>query len=163
MLNTYLTSQWGLRYPILNASMTPAAEGKLARAVTDAGGFGMIGVNETWTCEDIDRECAVAREGNEKRLFGIGLFGWALEAHPEVLERAIAQSRHFISISFLDVAPYAARVHDAGIYLGVKVQSRRDADALCTRAWTSSLHKARKPAVTPGMFPRSQCSRSRLV
>jgi len=129
MVKTFLTQKWGLRYPIINASMTPAAEGRLARAVSDAGGLGMIGVNETWTSADIDRECAVAREGNSTRRFGIGLFGWALEAHPELLDCAIAQKPFLISISFLDIAPYTTRVHDAGIFLAAQVQSRRDAEA----------------------------------
>jgi len=129
MLKTFLTQAWGLRYPILNASMTPAAAGNLARAVTDAGGLGMIGVNETWTPADIERECAVAREGDQQRRFGIGLFGWALEARPELLDSAIAQKPFLISISFLDLAPYAQRVHDAGISLAAQVQSRRDAQA----------------------------------
>jgi nitronate monooxygenase len=129
MLKTPLTELWGLRYPILNASMTPAAGGKLARAVTEAGGFGMIGVNETWTTADVDRECAIAREGDPTRRFGIGLFGWGLEAKPELLQRAIEQKPFFISISFLDISPYAGRVHDAGILLGAQVQTRRDAEA----------------------------------
>ncbi len=129
MIETFLTRQWGLRYPILNASMTPAARGRLARAVSDAGGLGTIGVNEDWTPADIERECAVAREGNAARRFGIGLFGWALEARPELLDAAIAQQPFLISISFLDIAPYAERVHDAGIALAAQVQSRRDAEA----------------------------------
>lgn len=127
MLKTALTELWGLRYPILNASMTPAAEGKLARAVSQAGGLGMIGVNETWTCADVDRQCAIAREGDAGRRFGIGLFGWALEAKPELLQRAIEQKPFFISISFVDITPYAGRVHEAGILLGAQVQTRADA------------------------------------
>src|SRR5271154_1120880 len=100
MISTFLTSQWGLRYPILNASMTPAADGALARAVSDAGGLGIIGVHQTWTSVDVVRECAIAR-GEGGRRFGIGLFGWALEAHPELLDFAIAARPFLISISFI--------------------------------------------------------------
>lgn len=132
MLRTFLTERWGLRYPIINASMTPAATGRLARAVSDAGGLGMIGVNETWTPDDVERECATAREGNGGRMFGLGFFGWAIEQRPELLEAAIAARPFLISISFVDVSPYAPAIHDAGILLGAQVQSRADAEAALT-------------------------------
>jgi nitronate monooxygenase len=127
MLRTFLTERWGLRYPILNASMTPAAGGALARAVSDAGGLGMIGVDETWTADDLRVNVASAREGNPSRRFGIGFFGWALEATPQLLDVAIDERPSLISISFLDVTPYAGRVHAAGIPLASQVQSGEDA------------------------------------
>ncbi|MEO7039938.1 MAG: nitronate monooxygenase [Candidatus Elarobacter sp.] len=129
MIKTLLTQSWGCTYPIVNASMTPAAGGLLARAVSEAGGFGMIGVNETWVGEDIRRECAIARTHDPSLRFGIGFFGWALERTPELLDVAIAQRPFLISISFLDVAPYEAKVHAAGIVLAAQVQTRRDAQA----------------------------------
>jgi len=129
MIKTLLTTGWGCTYPILNASMTPAATGLLARTVTGAGGFGMIGVNETWTGEDIRRECAIARQNDASLRFGIGFFGWALERSPDLLEVAIEQRPFLISISFIDVAPYAKQVHGAGIVLAAQVQTGRDARA----------------------------------
>ncbi len=138
MLKTFLTERWGLRYPILNASMTPAAGGALARAVSDAGGLGMIGVNETWTVGDVEAHCAVARAGNPARRFGIGFFGWGLERQPELLAAALAQMPFLISISFVDAAPYATCVHEAGIALAAQVQSRADAE-LALRAGVDVL------------------------
>jgi NAD(P)H-dependent flavin oxidoreductase YrpB (nitropropane dioxygenase family) len=44
MLYTYLTTSWHLRYPIIAAPMAGVAGGRLARAVSQAGGLGMIGV-----------------------------------------------------------------------------------------------------------------------
>lgn len=128
MLQTLLTQAWGCRYPIINASMTPAATGNLARAVSQAGGFGMIGVNESWREEDVRRECAAARQGDRSLRFGVGFFGWALERSPELLDVAVAQRPFLISISFIDVAPYAARIKSAGILLAAQVQTRRDAE-----------------------------------
>jgi len=126
MLRTYLSEAWGLRYPILNAPMTPAATGTLARAVTDAGGLGMIGVDDTWTARDIAEHCAVARSGHARRKFGIGFFGWLLERSPELLDAAIRERPLVISISFIDAAPFAERVRGAGIFLASQVQSRPD-------------------------------------
>lgn len=127
MIKTVLTQEWGCRYPIVNASMTPAATGTLARAVSEAGGFGMIGVNESWTGADIRRECATARQGDRSLRFGIGFFGWALERSPDLLDVAIAQRPFLISISFIDVAPYAPKIKNTGILLAAQVQTRRDA------------------------------------
>ena len=129
VLRTFLTTQWKLRYPIINASMTPAAGGRLARAVSEAGGLGMIGINEYWEAGDVGRHCALVREGDPDRRFGIGFFGWAIELKPELLAAAIAERPFLISISFIDVAPYAEAIRAEGIHLGAQVQSRADAES----------------------------------
>ena len=41
MLHTYLTTTWQLRYPIIGAPMAYVGRGRLARAVSQAGGLGM--------------------------------------------------------------------------------------------------------------------------
>lgn len=107
--------------------MTPAATGTLARAVSEAGGFGMIGVNESWTGADIRRECATARQGDRSLRFGVGFFGWALERSPELLDVAIEERPFLISVSFIDIAPYAQKVKNAGIILAAQVQTGHDA------------------------------------
>jgi nitronate monooxygenase len=138
MLTTPLTAQWGLRYPIVNAPMTPAAGGALARAVSDGGGLGMIGVSETWGAADIELHCRTARADDPLRKFGIGFIGWALERQPNLLDAAIAQCPHLVSISFADPTPYVAKVHANGILLAAQVQSRADAE-LALRAGVDLL------------------------
>jgi NAD(P)H-dependent flavin oxidoreductase YrpB (nitropropane dioxygenase family) len=44
MLRTWLTDRLGIRYPVISASMTGVAYGRLARAVSQAGGLGMLGI-----------------------------------------------------------------------------------------------------------------------
>ena len=44
MLRTWLTDRLGIRYPVIGASMTGVAYGRLARAVSQAGGLGMLGI-----------------------------------------------------------------------------------------------------------------------
>lgn len=39
MLRTWLTDRLGIRYPVISASMTGVAYGRLARAVSQAGGL----------------------------------------------------------------------------------------------------------------------------
>ena len=58
MLRTHLTERWGLRYPIVGAPMVGAAGGRLARAITEAGGLGMIGVSSETPTAYIEAESA---------------------------------------------------------------------------------------------------------
>jgi len=129
MLRTALTAGWGLKYPVLNAPMTPAAGGSLARAVSEAGGLGMIGIDPRAPVEEFHREVATARGADPAIRFGVGLMAWALAGRPELLAAAVAARPFLICISFGDVAPHAKAVRDAGIHLAAQVQDRRTAEA----------------------------------
>ena len=59
MLKTFLTEKWGLRYPLIGAPMAGVAFGKLAHAVTRAGGLGMIGVGSTDSVECIAEQASI--------------------------------------------------------------------------------------------------------
>ena len=103
--------------------MTPQAGGALARAVSQSGAFGMLGFDEDETEAQIAEQVAILRQ-TPAVPFGIGLVAWVLERSPHLLDMAIAAKPKLISISFGDPAPYAKRVHDAGILLASQVQSR---------------------------------------
>jgi len=122
-LKTALTELLGTEIPILNAPMTPQAGGALARAVSQAGAFGMLGFDEDETPEQIEEQIAILRQ-EPAVPFGVGLVAWVLERSPRLLDMAIAARPKLISISFGDPAPYVKRVHDAGILLCSQVQSR---------------------------------------
>jgi nitronate monooxygenase len=104
--------------------MANIAHGRLARAVTEAGGLGIIGIGHRDTAATIEREAA--RAGVR---FGIGLLAWMLDEHPSLLDAAIAQRPYLISISFGSVRPYADRLHQAGILLATQVSTRAAAVA----------------------------------
>ncbi len=127
MLRTHLTTQWGLRYPIVGAPMANTARGSLARAISAAGGLGMIGVGPRDGVELIEQESEVPNEAGVR--FGIGLMAWVLESRPELLDAAIAQRPFLISISFGSIRPYADRVHREGIRLATQVNNRQAAVA----------------------------------
>src|SRR5581483_3345299 len=105
MLRTYLTTALHLRYPIVSAPMAYVGRGRLARAVSQAGGLGMIGIGSTESVEFLAREAAVAR-GDDRTRFGIGMHAWALEKRPELLDAAIEAQPLLISLSFGSPAPY---------------------------------------------------------
>ena len=127
MLHTAITKQWGLRYPILGAPMANVAHGRLANAISTAGGLGMIGVGSKDSPDMIEREAAIARGDSGATKFGIGLMAWAIEGRRDLLDAAIAQKPFLLSISFGSIEPYIDAVHRAGILLATQVNNRRAA------------------------------------
>lgn len=126
MLHTYLTTSWGLRYPIIGAPMAYVGRGRLARAVTQAGGLGMLGIGSSESVEFLRQEVAIAR-GSDGGRFGIGMHTWAIEKRPDLLDAAIEARPFLISISFGSPAPYVERLHQRGILLATQVNTRAEA------------------------------------
>lgn len=124
MIRTFLTQEWGLRYPIIGAPMGGASGGALAGAISEAGGLGLIGVGPV-TGEWVTREAAVA--GAAGRRYGIGLLGWMLEPRPELLEAAIATKPFLLSVSFPLDAQVARRIKSAGVKLTTQVSTAAQA------------------------------------
>ena len=120
-LRTSLTERLGVALPIIGAPMAGVAHGALARAVTEGGGLGMIGVGSTDRAELIAREAPVASAGG-RLPFGIGLMAWALGDRPELLEQTLAARPALVSISFGSPNPYVQLLHDAGITVASQVQ-----------------------------------------
>lgn len=127
-MRTALNDLLDIRIPILNAPMTPQAGGELARAVSEAGGFGMLGFDEDEPEAAISEQIAILKR-EPAVPFGIGLVAWVLERRPQLLDLAIAAAPKFVSISFGDPSPYVSRLHDAGILAGSQVQNRKWAQA----------------------------------
>jgi nitronate monooxygenase len=119
VLNTVLTESWGLKYPLLQAPMAGVAGGKLAAAVSEAGGLGMIGVNSVSEADWVRREAAIAREAGK---FGIGLMLWALPERPDLLDAVLESEPAVVSLSFGDPTPYVQAVREAGAKVVAQVQ-----------------------------------------
>ena len=128
MLHTYLTTSWHLRYPIIGAPMAGVGRGRLAHAVSQAGGLGMIGIGSREPLSFIEQQANIARGADNGR-FGIGLMAWAIEGRPELLDAALAASPFLISISFGSPAPYVEKVHQQGILLATQVHTTAEAVA----------------------------------
>ncbi|MGI9354632.1 MAG: nitronate monooxygenase, partial [Rhizobiaceae bacterium] len=74
MIKTRLTDFFGIDHPVISAPMAFAAGGKLAAAVTNAGGLGLIG-GSYGDSGFVER--AFADAGNVRT--GCGFITWALE------------------------------------------------------------------------------------
>lgn len=126
MLRTRLSDFFEIDHPILSAPMAFAAGGKLAAAVTNAGGLGLIGGaygDEAWI------EQAFADAGNAS--VGCGFITWnlnkALEQTPELLTAILAKKPKALMLSFGDPAPFADQIVEAGVALICQVQTLKDA------------------------------------
>jgi nitronate monooxygenase len=122
-LTTRLTKRFGLTHPIISAPMAFAAGGRLASAVSAAGGLGLIGGgygDRAW----LEEQLAEVAPGS----FGCGFITWSLVRQPELLDLVLARRPKAILLSFGDPATYAARIKDAGAALICQIQTRRDAE-----------------------------------
>src|SRR5579859_142231 len=128
MLRTYLTTAWQLRYPIIGAPMAYVGRGRLARAITQAGGLGILGIGSTTPLAFIERECAICRADDNLR-FGIGLMAWSLAQRPELLEAAIRERPAVVALSFGALERYVPILHAHAILVATQVHSRQEAQA----------------------------------
>ncbi len=118
MLKTRLTDLLRIDHPILCAPMAGVTGGRLAAAVSQAGGLGLLGGGYCDT-DWVRREMQEA--GNAR--IGTGFITWALDKNPAALDLALEREPAAIMLSFGDAGPYAETVKQAGVPLICQVQS----------------------------------------
>ncbi|WP_439361681.1 NAD(P)H-dependent flavin oxidoreductase [Bradyrhizobium sp. DASA03007] len=116
---TSLTNLLGIKHPILSAPMDTIAGSRLTRAVSGAGGFGILGGGYG----DRARLQTEAAELKGFAPFGIGFITWSLAKQPELLDIALDARPQAIMLSFGDPAPFAPRIKAGGARLICQVQS----------------------------------------
>lgn len=117
-LVTPLTELLGIDHPILLAPMGGAAGGRLAAAVSTAGGMGIVGGgygDPAWLEAELDLV-------GDARV-GIGFITFALEQRSAALDVAMQAWPALVQLSFGDPRPFADRVHAGGALLVCQVQS----------------------------------------
>ncbi len=113
-----LTRLLEIEHPVLLAPMDIVSGGKLAAAVSQAGGLGLLG-GGYGDGEWVDREWD--RAGNSP--IGCGFITWSLAKNPQVLTRALAHKPVAIMLSFGDPRPFAPTIRLAGARLICQVQT----------------------------------------
>lgn len=111
-LRTRLTDLFGIAAPILLAPMSPVADARLAMAVSEGGGLGLIGGgygDRDWLLRELE-----AARGQR---VGCGFISWALARDPSLLALALETRPAALMLSFADPAPFAAEVRAAGVPL----------------------------------------------
>jgi len=118
MIATALTEMFGLEHPLVLAPMGAVSGGRLAAAVSNAGGLGLVGGgygDRDWM------RCELKRVKDETtRPWGVGLITWS--ADRSLVEWTLAHEPHAVMLSFGDPRPHAKLVKAAGCRLICQVQ-----------------------------------------
>ncbi|MEP7281637.1 MAG: nitronate monooxygenase [Rubrivivax sp.] len=118
MITTELTEMFGLGHPVVLGPMGGVSGGRLAAAVSNAGGLGLVGGgygDPQWLCAELER----VRVETE-RPWGVGFITWSIER--SIIELALSYRPHAVMLSFGDPRPYAALVKASGCRLICQVQ-----------------------------------------
>lgn len=154
MIHTRLCDLLGIQHPIINAPMTGTATADLAAAVSNAGGFGMIGGSNS----DADWLRAQIRATRERtdRPFGVGFVSLypGLDA---LIQVALEERVTAIAHSFVDPSPYIEAAHAVGIKILAQVQTVAQAvtaahggvDAITAQGTEAGGHTGTRSATLP--------------
>lgn len=117
-LTTRVTEFFGIDHPILQAPMALVSGGRLAAAVTRAGGLGLIGGgygDADWLRSEIGQA-----DGTR---VGYGFITWSLARNRDLLDMVLAEQPATIMLSFGELPPFSDRIRAAGIPLIAQVQT----------------------------------------
>lgn len=124
-IRTALTEAFGLEYPIVLAPMASVSGGRLAAAVSNAGGLGLVG-GGYGDFDWLRKELSLA-QAEATRPWGVGLITWA--ATHETVQLALDHGPRVFMLSFGDPRPYATDIKGAGCALICQVQDVEGARA----------------------------------
>lgn len=117
-ISTPLTERLAIDHPVLLAPMAGVSGGRLAAAVSAAGGLGIVGGgygDRGWLTAEL------AAAGNVP--VGVGFITWSLAKDPTLLDLALERAPKAVMLSFGDVKPFASKVKIAGIPLICQIQN----------------------------------------
>jgi NAD(P)H-dependent flavin oxidoreductase YrpB (nitropropane dioxygenase family) len=143
-MQTSVTRFLGIQDPIVQAPIGGLSNPRLAAAVSNAGGLGMIAMS--WMDPDEMREAIRATRVLTSEPFGINLI--IDESRDEQLAAALEMGVKVISFFWGDPAPYLAAVHDAGAVALLTVGSAAEAraavdagvDVIVAQGWEAGGH-----------------------
>ncbi len=125
MLHTRLCDLLRLEYPIISAPMAGTATAELAAAVSEAGGFGMIGASDSRGRPEqagwLRNQIRATRERTD-RPFGVG-FILSYPGLEDLVQVALEERVAAVAYSFGDPTPYVAPAHAVGTKVLVQVQT----------------------------------------
>ncbi len=125
-MRTWLTERFGLTVPVVAAPMAGVSTGRLAAAVSAAGGLGMFGAGPTSRADWLREQCAVAREAGP---FGVGLLAWALAQDDALVDVVAAEAPALVSLSYGPYERWIEPLRAAGIVVATQVGTLEEACA----------------------------------
>lgn len=123
MIGNPLTRLLGVKHPILLAPMAGVAGGDLASAVSQSGGFGIVG-GGYGDPDFLVQQLALVKTNNP---IGIGFITWKLSEQPALLDVALKAKPKAILLSFGDASPFVEKIKRSGALIILQCQSLEDA------------------------------------
>jgi nitronate monooxygenase len=121
MLSTPLCALLGIAHPVLNAPMSGTANANLAAAVSEVGGFGMIGGTSSGGPDWLRAQIRAVRARTD-RPFGVGFIS-SFPGLDDLAQVALEERVAAINHSFADPTPYVAPAHACGVRVFAQVQT----------------------------------------
>lgn len=118
MIVSRFSEMFGLRYPVALAPMGRVAGGRLAAAVSEAGGLGLVG-GGYGEAQWLRAELALVK-AHTRCAWGVGLITWSVER--SIVELVLGFRPHAVMLSFGDPSPYAPLIRSFGAKLICQVQ-----------------------------------------
>lgn len=138
MLTTKLTELLGIEHPVVSAPMGSVAGGRLASAVTHAGGLGLVGASYGDAAFIDEHVGHAAKEGG---VWGVGCVLFTFDERPGRWEQVLGYAPPVIALSFGDadqVRRYTESARESGARVLVQVHDTEQA-ATALAAGASAL------------------------
>ena len=126
MLRTKITDLFEVSYPIMSAPMTNHSGGRIAAAVSQAGGLGSFGGINSAGPDWVRAQVRYIRSQTDKP-FGVGFLTQFLPDSEQSFEVALDERVPVIAFSFADPQPWLTRAKETGAITVCQVQSLGDA------------------------------------
>ena len=154
-LDSRLCRLFKIAHPVVLAPMGAVSGARLATAVSQAGGLGLIGASygdTAWMKTELEQMREVSQP------WGLGLVMFTVAKNMALLDLALEYQPHVVALSFGDARPFVAPIKDAGALVVVQVHDvdqalaalDAGADALIVQgaeAGGHSLHRASLPLI----------------
>jgi nitronate monooxygenase len=155
-LRTRFTDRFGIDVPIVSAPMAGSSDGRLAAAVSTAGGLGTFGaVHPERTTQWVRDQIEIVRRATD-RPFGVGFLTPFLRYFEDRFDAVLEASPPVVFLSFGDPEPWLGRAHEAGALVICQVQTleqARRADAAGADAIVAQGNEAGGHTGTMGLLP----------
>ncbi|MFJ7149056.1 NAD(P)H-dependent flavin oxidoreductase [Streptomyces sp. NPDC100445] len=138
MISTKLTDLLGIDHPVVSAPMGSVSGGRLAGAVTRAGGLGLVGVSYGDAAFIDEHVAEAAATGG---VWGVGCVMFTFDERPGLWDKVLGYAPPVIALSFGDAAQvqrYVASAADRGCHVVVQVHDPEQA-AVAVRAGASVI------------------------
>ena len=127
-MRTRITELFNIRYPVMSAPMTNHSGGRLAAAVSQAGGLGSFGGIHPEGVDWVLEQLGLVRSQTDNP-FAVGFLTQYIPDYLPIFHAVLEEKVPAIAFSFADPAPWLGQAKAAGAITLCQVQDLKGADA----------------------------------